>query len=152
MIHSHEVNSSTAQSAREYLAGWQRARAELDNFRKQVAEQHHTGQTRQLARAITEFLPLADNFQAITNHVPAELKDNPWVQGVLHVSRQFQDILGSLGVTEINKSGVPFDPKLHEAVDASNSGDQAKDRVAAIVRTGYRLGEFVIRPAQVQVK
>ncbi len=152
MIHSRELNSPQNQHAEEYLQGWQRARAELDNFRKQIADQNSVAGNRHLVNIVTTFLPIADNFRAITEHLPPDLADNAWAQGVTHVCRQFQDTLQSLGLTEINQINVPFDPNIHEAVASDQADTDHSHTISAIIRPGYRLGETIIRPAQVQVK
>jgi molecular chaperone GrpE len=152
MIHSSQVNLPSSREAQEYLQGWQRARAELDNFRKQVASEYAQANTRQIIQAVSAFLPLADNFRAVAEHIPKDLVDNPWAQGVLHVSRQFQDTLTQLGVEEINQTGIEFDPNQHEAIEPSKSLKQEKHKIDQIIRPGFKIGHTVIRPAQVKVK
>jgi molecular chaperone GrpE len=135
-----------ASKEHEYLLGWQRAQADLANFRKRMhEEQAHMG-TRAKATMLEALLPIADNFRAIAAHAPEELQGNPWAQGVLHVARQVEQLLTELGVEIISQTGVPFDPHIHEAV--AGEGDTVND----VVQAGYRLGEKVLKAAKVTVR
>lgn len=145
-----EVTSDSEMTKEEeYLQGWKRARAELDNFKKRIASDAERQREYMKRDLIEPMLSLADNFEAITAHVPAELQDNPWTQGVLHVVRQLQDILSGYGVEVIDAIDVEFNPAIHEA---SEPGGEDASTVGEVVRKGYKIGDTVIRPAQVKVK
>jgi molecular chaperone GrpE len=47
--------------------------------------------------------------------------------------------------------GQPFDPARHEAVAQVPGTDAAAGTVIDVVQQGYRLGEFVLRPARVVI-
>lgn len=150
MIHARQSHGLAVQ-AQEYLEGWQRARAEFANFRAQLQsrEQHVSRQAQR--QAIEPLLAIADNFRAIAAHVPKELTDNAWVQGVLHVSRQVEQLLTDLGVREIVAEHQLFDPTHHEAVEEVTDSSVPSGTVLAVVQPGYLLGEELLRPARVKV-
>lgn len=150
MIHSTTLHATASTREQEYLAGWQRSRAELSNLRTRLEQERQT-QRQAITRDVVEsFLGLADNFAAISNHAPSELKDHAWTQGVLHVARQFSTILESHGITPINPAGEQFDPHAHEAVGQVEGAGQA-DQVVEVIQVGYRLGDQLLRPAKVKV-
>lgn len=153
MIHATEVHgkATSRDQEKQYLAGWQRARAELLNYRKRSAQQQADMRQAALRAAIDPLLGLGDNLQSIARHVPAALQTDNWVQGVLHVVRQFETVLQSYNLKPINQAGVPFDPRLHEAVENITDSTVAAGQVAEIIQPGYRLHEQVIRPAKVKV-
>lgn len=149
MISASQFHGKRASKEKEYLAGWQRARADLENVRKRMADSA-THQRTALKRDIAEsLLGLADNFRSLVEHAPQKEND-PWVMGVLHVARQFEQTLEEFGVTGIQETGVAFDPKIHEAVEESKSSEQP-GTVLEIVQAGYRIGDVTIRPAKVKV-
>jgi molecular chaperone GrpE len=149
--HARDTHSSSSLKAQEYLSGWKRARAELDNFRKNMAVREEVQARQQLHSLILPLLSLADNFRAIVQHVPPELEGNSWATGVLHVARQMEDVLQSYGVEKIETAGIPFDPKIHEAVEQVKDKEKDTGTVLQIVLPGYKIGESVIRPAKVKV-
>lgn len=144
--HFHRVGETKEQ---EYLEGWRRARAELDNFRRRVKEEKVGQQQMALQALIVELLPLADNLRAMAAHVPVELVAHPWVEGVLHVERQFSRLLTQLGVEILGVAGEKFNPAWHEAVEKMGGGEEV--RVVAVLQPGYKMGEKVLRPAKVKV-
>ena len=74
------------------------------------------------------------------------------LQGVRMVRDQFVSKLEGYGVREIEAIGQPFDPAVHEAVSlVPVESSEQEDRVAGVVRRGYRIGDDVLRPAQVAV-
>jgi len=149
MIHSTEVHGTGAAREQEYLLGWQRARADLANVRKRVVEEKVHEQARLKADVLESFLALADHFRALASHAPENLKEDIWAQGVLHIGREFERVLGEHGLEVINPENEMFNPVVHEAVEQVQEGK--KDTVVGVVQVGYRVGEKVIRPAKVKV-
>ena len=54
-------------------------------------------------------------------------------------------------MTRVDPLGQPFDANLHEAVAQEPNPDYASGTVSEVLRTGYTLGERVLRPAVVKV-
>jgi len=150
MFYSSQIHSQTKSSEQEYLAGWQRARAELENLRKRYEQERLTYSDRAKKEMIQPMLSLADNFEALAAHVPEDLAGNSWSQGVLHVSRQFRSLLAELGVEEINPAGADFDPALHEAVEQEKSKIPT-GKITEVLQLGYKINGLVVRPARVRV-
>lgn len=60
--------------------------------------------------------------------------------------------IAELGAHKIAVVGLPFDPRLAEAVDAVAVADAEQDGIVLQeVRPGYRIGERILRPARVRV-
>lgn len=151
MIHASQSHTSASRREQEYLAGWQRERAELQNFRKRMHEQATRDQRQALRAVIEPLLGVADNFQAMIRHVPKELDGNAWVTGVVHIARQVEQLLAEYGITPIEAAGTVFDPSQHEAVEEVSDSDAPSGQVVEVLMPGYRLGEDVIRPARVKI-
>ena len=145
-----ETTQLQAEAA-EYLEGWQRAKAELDNFKKQSTVERAAERERIIADTIVPLLALADTFGAMAQHVPDELADNAWAQGVVHVAKQLESVLSDYGVTKMTIAQQTFDPQLHEAIEQLADTDAAPNTVVEVVQAGYLLGERVLRPAKVKV-
>src|SRR4030043_1451975 len=104
----------------EYLAGWQRARADFLNYKKEEMERI----TALLAYAgeelILKFLPILDNFELIEKKLSEELKKDESVKGILQIKNQILGFLKNQGVEEIKSVGEKFDPNLYEAVEVKD--------------------------------
>ena len=75
-----------------------------------------------------------------------------FAKGVRIVRNQFLAALEALGLERFDPSGEPFDPTCHEAVSVVPAASAEEDqRVQHVLRSGYRQGEHVLRPAMVVV-
>ena len=75
----------------------------------------------------------------------------PCAAGLQAVLEQTDSVLARQGAARIGGTGEQFDPHRHEAV-AVQPSDSVPDRtILAVVRSGFALGDRVVRPAQVVV-
>ena len=139
--------------AEEYLAGWQRAQADLVNHRKRGDEEKIAFIKYANMDFILAFLPVFDNFKRAAIHTP-ETSDGVvknWVNGVKAIEKHFEQVLASIGVTQIVvTAGDQFDPNKHEAV-ISEQSDLPVDSIIAEIEYGYMYNDRVIRPSKVKV-
>jgi len=145
----------------EYLAGWQRERAELLNYKKE--EMERIGELLKYGDLglILKILPILDNFEIVEKKLPENLKKDENVKGVLQIKAQLQDFLKGQGIEEIKSLGEKFDPNFHEVVEdlpaeaLAKAGIEVKDNKPGIiieeVQKGYKLHGKVLRPAKVKV-
>ena len=135
----------------EYLSGWQRARADFINHKKEELER--MGEIVKFAteEMILRALPILDNFYLIEKRLPENLKEDENVKGILQVKNQLLEFLKSHGVEEIKCQGQKFDPNFQEAVEMVEKEDVESGQVIEEVQKGYTLNSKVIRPAKVKV-
>lgn len=134
------------------LAGWQRAQADYQNLKKE-SEQIRVNSIKLANKSLIEnLIPVFDNFALATKHLPQELQENNWVQGIIFIHRQLQDILLAEGVDIIDPIGQIFDPNLHEAVDSVDLEDGVESNtIVEVLQVGYTLHGSLIRSARVKV-
>lgn len=137
----------------EYLDGWQRAKAEFINLRKQ--DEKDSASLRKYAEAglIEELIPVLDNFDmAMANKEAWEKAPEDWRKGVEHIRDGLMSTLEAHHLTRIDAEGRSFDPELHEAVaNVPVESEEQDHTVIRVMQAGYRLHERVIRHAKVQV-
>lgn len=135
-----------------YIEQYKAAQSEFEQARQRARRDA----AREVERGRREFVrPLLDVLDNLDRALDAG-RDAPSVDAVLEgvalVRQQFLARLEAAGVQEIPAAGEPFDPAVHEAVSiVPAAGDQEEDRVAGVVRRGYRMGDEVLRPAMVTV-
>lgn len=111
---------------------------------------------------VKSFIPVLDDLERALAHVPARLRDDPWVVGVTMVGESVSAMLRREGVERIEPNGEPFDPRVHEAIarverggagvdDEAGVGATVEQRVTQVYQPGYVLNGRVLRPAMVQV-
>lgn len=135
----------------EYLEGWQRSQADYANLKRRVDEDISRVAKFASADLIQKIIPIMDNFRRAANHVPDELKDNSWVQGVAQVEKQIDEILIQEGVQKIDVLGKEFNPEESEAIGFEDNKKYKDNQVCEVLEDGYKLHEKVIRTAKVKV-
>ncbi|MFQ5934167.1 MAG: nucleotide exchange factor GrpE [Dehalococcoidia bacterium] len=143
-----EALAKEREQSDRYLANWQRAQADLINYKKRVELER--GELAKYAGAgvIVNLLQLMDDFERALENIPPKLMGLTWLEGVILIQKKLQAMLEGQGVSEIKALGEEFDPKLHEAV---MYGDGEEGKVIEEFQKGYKLHDRVMRPAMVQV-
>jgi len=126
-----------------------RARADFDNYRKRVARDDARLRKTAAEGVVRDLLPVLDNLDRALEH--AEDDSGGLAQGVGMVRNQFFDVLVRHGLDVIPSVGHGFDPHVHEAVTCAPSADVPPNHVVQEFQKGYRLGDYVLRPAKVMV-
>lgn len=132
---------------KEYLEGWQRAKADFINYRNDEGKRFEDMGRFVTAGLIQEVLPVLDSFDLALGHgLPAEVE-----KGVLLIRSQFEDILKKRGLEQIKvEIGEEFNPEKHESMGEVES-DKPAGVIAEIVQRGYLFRDRVLRPARVRI-
>lgn len=133
----------------EYLAGWQRERADFQNYKKDAEKRMATIASYAKADCLADFLRIADYFVSALEHAPEEVLSSSWGQGIGHIQREIDRFLENQGVERMQTVGQKFDPALHEAVEEVEG--EKPGRISKEVQAGYTMGDRVLRAAKVKV-
>jgi molecular chaperone GrpE len=146
-----ELAQAQAQSA-EYLDGWKRAQAEFANYRKRLERDGAEQLVAAVARAVERWIPLLDDLGRALREKPAGENLEQWRNGIDLIYRKGLAILEAEGVAAVEaEPGQVFDPARHEAVTMEPCADREEGEIIGVLREGYRIGERILRPAQVRV-
>lgn len=132
---------------KEYLEGWQRAKADFVNYKNAEGKRMEDMARFVIAGLIQDTLPVLDSFDlALSHNLPADVE-----KGVLLIKSQFEDILKKRGLDEVKvRPGEEFDPEKHEALGEMES-EVTPGKIAEVVQRGYLFREKVLRPARVRI-
>ena len=125
-----------------------RLMAEFDNYKKRASKEREQLYNSLVADIMMSFLPVMDNLEKAIN---TNTGDEGYKQGMELVAKQFQDVLKSFGLEEIETKGKIFDPSLHEAVSSVQDDTKESQEIVEEFRKGYKMGDKVIRHAMVVV-
>ncbi len=125
-----------------------RIMAEFENYKKRNLKEKEMQYNSILADVINSLLPVIDNLEKA---VTAETQDTQYKQGVEMVLKQLLDVLEGFGVKKIEAVGKPFDPELHDAISHVEDENLGEQIVKEEFRTGYIIGDKVIRHSMVIV-
>lgn len=143
-----ELEEAT-KKADEYLAGWQRAKADFSNYQKDEAKREALMAQFAAREIVKDALLVLDSFDlAITN----QGEDNAETKRLRIIKDQFLSILKKWGLEEMEvREGQKFDPNLHEAVETLSDATKPEGTIVEVFERGYLLHGRVLRPAKVKV-
>lgn len=132
----------------EYLDGWQRARAELANHKREESKRFDEIMKFANNALIRELIMVIDNFELA---IMSMERQGEVEKGIYLIKAQLEDILKQQGLEKmIVTIGQQFDPSVHEAVVSVDS-ELASGSIVEEIERGYYLHGKLIRPSRVKV-
>jgi molecular chaperone GrpE len=126
---------------------YKRALADLDNYRKRSVRDVDRRVTESRDALVRDWLDAVDAVDRALTMEP----ENPMAEGLRMVLAQMESILERQGVQRIGRPGEGFDPERHEAVGVRQADDVPDRTVLDVARSGFAMGDRVLRPAEVIV-
>lgn len=140
------------QQLAELTQDLQRTRADFENYRKRVEQEKIAAREAGQMSAILKLLPVIDNIERAVGHLPQDLQDNKWAQGVAGLTKNLEKSLDGLNLKRIDASeGVEFNPELHEAIQFDEEATGEREVIAEELQPGYLLNGKPLRHAMVKV-
>lgn len=123
----------------------QRLQAEYLNYKRRVDRDRELTRENATFVALTPITEVLDTIDRARDHGPLD-------DGLKAVADQLEAAVSRQGLVRYGQVGEAFDPNLHEAL--SHLGTEADIEVTTIkvvARAGYKIGDRVLRAAQVLV-
>lgn len=138
----------------EYLAGWQRAKADYINLQKENSNGQKDIIRFAKESVIHDIIPVLDSFNvAVSNKESWNAVPENWRMGVEYIFSQLKTALLGQGVSEIcpkEKDVIEFDS--HAVVGTITTENPELDgKISEVLQKGYKIGDKIIRPARVNV-
>lgn len=136
----------------ETLTKYRQAAGEFEESRLRLRREVAKDIERGRRDILSEMLDVGDNLDRAIESARKGASFESLLQGVEMVRRQFTSKLEGLGISRIEVEGQPFDPTLHEAITTVPAASADQDGlIVGVIRSGYRIGDDVLRPAGVAV-
>ena len=140
-----QVLRAECQTLKEQML---RERADFDNIRKRLRREAEESGARAVGRFVRPILLQLDNFSlALEAAKPEAFMD--FAMGVTMIRDGLMAALSDAGISPVDNAGQ-FDPAHHEVI-AEIPNDLPKGHIVTTQRGGYRMGEQLVRAAQVIV-
>lgn len=129
-----------------------RLAAEFDNYRRRTRREILEAGEAARADLARRLLEIIDDLQRVSD-MPCDPEAHEALhQGVGLIGRKLLKALADVGMEIIDPVGERFDPNYHEALIVTPTDDpEADESVSQVLLTGYRMGDRLLRPAQVAV-
>lgn len=139
------------RAAAENQDGWARERADFMNYKRRIERDQESLTQNLTGQIIKKYLVILDDIELALKTRPQTGEGAAWAEGIELIRRKLLGILESEGVERIPEDVREFDPAIHEALTYEESPDHKTGEVIEIVQHGYKIGDWVLRPALVRV-
>jgi len=133
------------------MSQFMRLQADFDNFRKRTQRERLDYSRQANEKLMEELLPVLDHFQLGLETARQHPTDKSVIEGLELVYNQMLGALARFGLTPVDADGEVFDPHHHEAITYMPSDEYPAEHVMTQTRRGYKLGNKLLRAAQVVV-
>lgn len=135
--------------AAEWRDKYLRKLAEFDNFRRRTRQESDLLREVVAESLIVELLPVMDDFDRMLSSMAGA--EDPFYKGVELIRGKLRSFFEAHGVARLECRGKPFDPAEQDALLMQPAPDFPPGTVLEEITPGYRMGDRVIRHAQVVV-
>ncbi len=136
---------SVERQLEERTADLQRLQAEYLNYKKRVERDRDLVRENATYQALAPIIDVLDNIDRAREHGPLE-------DGFRGVAEQLERVVAAQGLVKFGQPGDAFDPTIHEALSHVGTDPDVEVTTCKVVaKAGYRVGERVVRAAQVLV-
>ena len=133
-----------ANQLAERTADLQRLQAEYVNYKRRVERDRELAAQNATYQALGPIIEVLDNIDRARKHGPLD-------EGFRGVAEQLERVVAALGLTRFGAPGDAFDPTIHRRLHIGEDPEVEVTTCKVIAKAGYRIGDRVVRVAQVLV-
>jgi len=139
------IEASVEHQLAERTADLQRLQAEYLNYKRRVERDRELVRQNAAYQALVPIVDVLDGIDRAREHGPLE-------DGFRGVAEQLERAVASQGLIRFGEPGDPFDPTIHEALSHIGVDPEVSVTTCKVIaKAGYRIGDRVVRAAQVLV-
>jgi len=131
------------------------AKAETQNVRRRMEKDIQDARNYAATGFARDILSVADNLARAIGAVPAELREDEklsgLVAGIEATQRELEKVFSQHGITRIASMGLPLDPNQHQAMMEVPSDEHEPGTIVQEMQSGYMIKDRLLRPAMVGV-
>lgn len=131
------------------------AQAETHNVRRRAEKEMIDARTYAATGFARDILSVADNLSRALAAIPAELREDEKVKGLVTgldaTGRELDSVLARNGISKIVAVGEQLDPNRHQAMMEIPTAESAPGTIVQEIQAGYMIRERLLRPALVAV-
>jgi molecular chaperone GrpE len=125
--------------------------ADFDNYRKRMERQVESKINQGKAELILKFVSIHDDLSRAVETAKQGKSERVVIEGLEGILRNVENLFDAEGVKEIETTGTPFDPNIHDAISFKFDDTVPENTVIAEIRKGYMISDKVLRPSLVEI-
>ena len=139
-----------ASALAERTLDLQRLQAEYVNYKRRVDRDRELVRENATYAALAPIVDVLDTIDRARES--AQSSDSELDEGLRAVADQLERVVANAGLVKFGEVGDAFDPRLHEALSHMGEDPDVEVTTAKVIaKAGYRIGDRVVRAAQVLV-
>ncbi|NIJ22245.1 molecular chaperone GrpE [Sphingomonas naasensis] len=154
-VAEHDRVAELAAQLAEAQAAVMYAQAETQNVRRRAEKEAQDARAYAATNFARDILSVADNLSRALAAIPAELRDDEKLKGLVTgleaTGRELESVFGRHGISKISAIGEALDPNRHQAMMEMPSAEAEPGTVLQEIQTGYMIKDRLLRPALVGV-
>lgn len=154
-VAEHDRATELENRLAEAQAAVMYAQAETQNVRRRAEKETQDARAYAATGFARDILSVADNLSRALSAIPAELKEDEKLKGLVTgleaTGREIDSVFARHGISKIVAVGEALDPNRHQAMMEIPSADAAPGTVVQEIQTGYMIKDRLLRPALVGV-
>ncbi len=131
------------------------AQAETQNVRRRAEKEAQDARVYAATAFARDVLSVADNLARALMAIPAELREDEKLKGLVAgieaTGRELESVFGRHGISKLAALGEMLDPNRHQAMMEVPSADAEPGTVVQEIQSGYMIKDRLLRPALVGV-
>jgi molecular chaperone GrpE len=131
------------------------AQAETQNVRRRFEKEAADARTYAATGFARDVLSVADNLTRALSAIPAELREDEKLKGLVTgleaTGRELDSVFARHGISKIGAIGETLDPNRHQAMLEIPTADSEPGTVVQEIQSGYMIKDRLLRPALVAV-
>ncbi len=130
-----------------------RKASEFENLKRRTQKERTNLFDDARADAVSKFLPIREDLKRSLDAASKQNVESGLQEGLRLMLANFDRVLDQYNVEPIEKTGVPFDVDMHDAMLSQPAGDDSveSNTVIQVLEPGYKIGDRVIKHAKVIV-
>ena len=153
-VAEHDRVATLEKELAESKAAVLYAHAEAQNIRRRAEKEAADARTYAATAFARDILTVADNLGRALESIPAELRDDDKLKGLVTgldaTGRELASVFARLGIVKSTTIGETLDPNRQQAMFVVPS-DETPGKVVQEMQAGYMIKDRLLRPALVGV-
>jgi molecular chaperone GrpE len=125
--------------------------ADFDNYRKRMERQVESRVSQGKAELMLKFVAIQDDLTRAIKTAEQSQSEQVVIEGLEGILRNVETLFEAEGVKEIETTGTPFDPNVHDAIGFKYDDKVPENTVITEIRKGYMMSDKVLRPSLVEI-